>query len=124
MKEELKTINNIANIIHLNLDTLRLYLSRSEFFKYIQKEKINNRWRTVYLFNNDFVKDLKNILDTKRRYDCINFLSEYVNDGKTVDLVAENRKLKESLDLAVKQHEMLVKKYHELLDKYKAATVS
>lgn len=124
MKEKTKTLNEIAEIININCETLRTLLCRSEFTKYISKRKEGNKNKKVFLFNKSFSNDLKNILEIKRRYGCIKLLDDYWKKGKDMtrylfeenaDLIEENKQLKESLDLAIKQYEALVNKYHEVL---------
>ena len=124
MKEKTKTLQQIAEIANINLDTLRVYLSRPEFTKYLRNEKINNRHKNVFVFNKSFRQELCNFLELKRKFGCAKLLKDYKEGEEKMtrylfeenaDLMEENKRLKESLDLAIKQHEVLVKKYHEVL---------
>ena len=60
------SLNELEDIIGLSSDTLRVYLGRFIFTKYVKNQKKNNYRQIVYSFEEDFVKDLEEFLIAKR----------------------------------------------------------
>lgn len=124
MSVKLKTLQEIAQIANINVETLRLYLSRCNFTKYIKSKKINNRWRNAYLFNDDFKRELCDFLEFKGRYECAKLLIDYKESEDKVNkflfeenekLKTDNKKLQENLDIISKQYTNLLKHHNEWL---------
>ena len=123
MKDKIMSVKQIAEISKIPQGTLRDYLCRYTFNKYLQNAKINNYKQTGYLVNKSFIEDLCNFLELKQRYSSINALKNYQNGNRNqkkeeeslvIKLQEENIELKRKLEMAIKQHEILIKKYHEV----------
>ena len=119
--EKTKTLKEIATIMNINFETLRLYLSRPEFTKYLRIKMFNNRRKKVFVFNKNFRQELCDFLELKQRFDCVKLLMNYKEDEKEI-LFEQNEKLKAELDTAHCQNkrlqdklEMVSKQYNSLL---------
>ena len=84
------TVKKLAEITDLENTTMRTFLSRSEFSKYIYRTKIDNRYKTVYLFNANFVEELCNFLTLKHQYKCIENLKDFWRIFKKLNAEAKD----------------------------------
>ena len=128
MREEIKTIQEIAEIADSSVDLLRTVLGRSEFTKYLTVKKFNNRRRNGYIFNKAFRQELCDFLELKRQFVCAKRIRDYKESEEKMtrylfeenaDLIEENKQLKQQLEMVCKQYNNLLNHHNECLKAFK-----
>ena len=75
------SIEELAKILEITPNTVKVYLCRSEFSKYEKIEKTYRmRKKIVYILNDDFIKELCIFFSIKRDYKKINLLQKFWTD--------------------------------------------
>lgn len=116
-EQDFLTISELSDITDIRPETLRLYLSRSEFTKYYTRGNIghNNSKTTIFYLTADFIEKLASFLLLKNKLNSAKKIKHYWEIH--LDLQKQPKEITndEKLDIVYKQYQSLLNRYNEAI---------